>query len=321
MTVPRSAEHFFDRSVSKRRRDIVTPEGVLLTVEVADVSDRATAFVIDFAIWFGATLFAIFPAILLMYYGLGGEIVLSLFILFAFIVRNTYFIHFELMWRGATPGKRYSGLRVIDRKGGPLLPSAIIARNLTREFEIFMPIGIILSLGGNDPSAFTQVLSSVWVLCIGALPFMNRDRMRGGDMIAGTMVIVLPKRELSKDIADAEFHYTFTDAHLSAYGTFELQVLEELLRQNSAPSATAAVNAKAHAHANANVMLHDVGEKIRKKIGWTQAIPLEHERLFLKDFYTAERAYLERGQLFGMVKADKNHERRRQEAPSSEREV
>ena len=51
-------------------------------------------------------------------------------------------------------------------------------------------------------------------------------------------------------------------------------------------------------------MLRNVGEKIRRKIGWTE--PVDQELLFLKDFYTAQRAYLERQQLFGKVRADKN---------------
>jgi hypothetical protein len=67
-------------------------------------------------------------------------------------------------------------------------------------------------------------------------------------------------------------------------------------------------------------MLHEVSEKICKKIGWLEPVPPEHELQFLKDFYTAERAFLERGQLFGMVKADKHQERKRQEVPPTERE-
>jgi len=32
------------------------------------------------------------------------------------------------------------GLRVIDRAGGPLQPSAVGGRNLTREIETFVPL-------------------------------------------------------------------------------------------------------------------------------------------------------------------------------------
>src|SRR5262249_2352381 len=159
---------------------------------------------------------------------------------------------FELAWQGATPGKRITGLRVIDRRGGPLLPSAVIARNLTREFEIFLPIGIALSIGGTAEKNWASALSLLWILCIGALPCVTRDRMRGGDVIAGTMVIVLPRRRLAKDLAEGDAHYSFTAQQLLAYGSFELQVLEELLRSAN--------------FRDTGEVFRSVGERIRRKI-------------------------------------------------------
>ena len=219
--------------------------------------------------------------------GLGNAAIVPLLLLAAFVVRTAYFIHFELAWQGATPGKRMTGLRVIDRHGGPLLPSAVIARNLTREFEIFLPIGVSLSLGSGGDRAFASALSMLWIFVIGALPLLNRDRMRGGDLIAGTMVIVLPRRGLAPDLAEGQAHYAFTDTQLRAYGAFELQVLEELLR-GAKDAATAEV-------------MRSVGVRIRRKIGWALEVPLERELLFLKDFYAAERRYLESQQLFGRL--------------------
>jgi hypothetical protein len=205
------------------------------------------------------------------------------------------------------------------------MPSAVIARNLTREFEVFMPLSVLMSLGSLDAGSLGQWLSAIWVVVIGALPLLNRDRMRGGDFIAGTIVIRMTPRTLAKDIANSEFHFTFTDQHLSAYGNFELQVLEELLRRHghglSAYSKPGVNAAQAYrASLEGKQMLHEVCEKICKKIGWLEPVPPEQELQFLKDFYTAERAFLERGQLFGMVKADKHQERKRQEIPPSEHE-
>ena len=51
------------------------------------------------------------------------EIAVTLILFIAFIVRNFYSIYFELAWQGATPGKWINGLRVIDRRGGPLRAS------------------------------------------------------------------------------------------------------------------------------------------------------------------------------------------------------
>ena len=48
--------------------------------------------------------------------------------------------------------------------------------------------------------------------------------------VAGTVVIALPKVTLLSDLVERTLKFTFTPTQLQAYGTFELQVLEELLR-------------------------------------------------------------------------------------------
>jgi len=279
-------EQFFGETETSRR-EILTPEGVLLPVRLADHADRAVAFIIDVCLWSLLLLLIYVSATLLTAHGVGERALVPLLFFAAFIVRNAYFLHFELSWQGATPGKRITGLRVIDRRGGPLLPTAVIARNLTREFEIFLPIGVAFSIPGAAEKNWASALSLIWILCIGALPFLNRDRMRGGDIIAGTMVVVLQRRGLAADLADGEARYAFTDAQLLAYGSFELQVLEELLRG-------------ANTQQNAEVY-RSVGERIRRKIGWTSDIPLERELLFLRDFYAAQRRFLESQQLLGRL--------------------
>lgn len=281
----------------KNRREIVSPEGVPLTVELAAVSERAAAFLLDVLFWTGAILFIYLCLAFLLADNLRGNIITGLMVFIAFLIRTTYFLHFELAWQGKTPGKRIVGLRVIDREGGPLTASAVIARNLTREFEIFMPLIVLLSIGSLGSEEWWQWLSAAWLLVLGALPFLNKNRMRGGDLIAGTIVISLPRRALLPDVAQSDFDYTFSDKQLMAYGSYELQVLEELLRGvsgNYTPD-----------------MYAQVGNKIRDKIGWSTPVPPDKELKFLKDFYTAERAYLERNQLFGIVKRDKHSQAQR----------
>lgn len=286
-----AAQLFDDRR--RQKRAITTPEGVPVTVEIADYGERLTAFAIDFAIWTLLTLVIYIPVLSLIGRGGGSLIAISIALFFGFLVRNLYFIYFELAWQGATPGKRIVGLRVIDRKGGPLVGSAVIARNLTREVEMFIPFGILLEGGrtANGMVDWSQLSIAFWLLFFAALPAINRDRMRGGDLIAGTMVISLPKRALSSDLVERAMQFNFTPQQLQAYGTFELQVLEELLRRP--PSA------------ETMAVLEEVRDKICRKIGWSDPVPPRDVTVFLRDFYTAERAYLEREQLFGKAKADK----------------
>jgi uncharacterized RDD family membrane protein YckC len=283
---------FFEKT-RRERRNIVTPEGVPIPVTLADYSERFIAFALDWVIW-TLLLLAIYVPLLLV----GGlsrftMIAISIALFLGFIVRNIYFVYFEIAWRGATPGKRIVGIRVVDRAGGPLQPSAVIARNLTREVEMFLPLGILMS-GGKAAGGgvdLMQLSIAVWLVFFLALPLINRDRMRGGDLIAGTMVIALPKLTLLNDLVERAAQFTFSEQQLRAYGAFELQVLEELLRRPPTPAGAA--------------VLREVCDKICHRIGWTSEVPQNQLVTFLRDFYTAERAFLEREQLYGKVRVDK----------------
>lgn len=290
------AAAFLDSGTGKRRRrSIVTPEGVALPFELADFGDRATAFAIDLFFWLIITiaiylvLFVLIIGAVLLKTAIGLAAALAIILFTAFLVRNLYFIHFELAWQGATPGKRIVGLRVIDRNGGPLLPAAVIARNLTREIEAFIPLGILTTGGAGS---WETLALGLWMLLFSLMPLFNRDRMRGGDMIAGTLVVRLPKRVLLADLVEDRARYVFLDRHLGAYGAFELQVLEDVLRRANAPEA--------------RQLRRDVTGKIRAKIGWREPVRDADIDRFLTDFYAAQRAYLERGQLYGKYRADKN---------------
>jgi uncharacterized RDD family membrane protein YckC len=240
-----------------------------------------------------ATIVIYVPVIFLI--GKAGSILIavSVALFIGFIIRNLYFVYFEIAWRGATPGKRVIGLRVIDRHGGPLLPTAVIARNLTREVEMFLPLGILMSWGrpAEGVADWEEFSLAIWMLFFALLPAINRDRMRGGDLIAGTMVIALPKRALLSDLVDGAVQFFFTEQQLRAYGAFELQVLEELLRR---PDSAESLR-----------VLNDVCDKICRRIIWTTPVPPNQVARFLRDFYTAERAFLEREQLYGKGRADK----------------
>ena len=286
---------------TKRRRSIpiTSPEGVTLFFDLADPGERATAFAIDFFLWTVGTIlfYALVFVVVLGAFKLTGMIgltvALSIMLFLGFAVRNLYFIHFELAWQGSTPGKRAVGIRVVDRKGGALTPMAIVARNLTREVEIFIPFGMLLTLGGSNATLENLALV-IWVLLFSALPLFNRLHMRGGDLIAGTVVVSLPRKLLLADLADAQTktQTVFLEKHLRAYGTFELQILEELLRRPDAPDAAE--------------LRREVCDKIVKKIGWPSTVSNADTGRFLTDFYTAQRAHLEREQLYGKFRADKN---------------
>ena len=269
-------------------RDLVTPEGVALRLTLASGGSRVTAFVIDMLILLGILI-----AITLMAFGanisLGGgsQAVMVIWLLGLFLLRNAYFIFMELGPRGATFGKRRMGLRVCARGGERLTADAVIARNLIREIEVYLPLSFILMKSATDQvDSLMALLGMGWTAIFLTFPLMNRDRLRVGDMLAGTWVIANPRRALQEDMSRAHVAAPrFTERQLAHYGVYELQTLEGLLRSEDLQGMSAAAAA------------------IRRKIGDRGR---ENDRLFLDAYYTALRQRLEQDLLFGKRKADKH---------------
>jgi uncharacterized RDD family membrane protein YckC len=271
---------------------ILTPEGVPLRWNVARMGDRVAAFIIDCAAILGALV-----AVAMVAGAAGGGFGSWLGVLVqlaVFLLANFYFTFFELRWRGQTPGKRSVGIRVVDRHGGPLRPDAIFGRNFLRQVELFVPLGLILAPATLWPSApgWARAASIVWAFVLALMPAWNRHRLRVGDLVAGTLVVDSPRVTLLPDVGvGPAADVSFTPEQLAVYGEYELQVLEQLLRDYDAGRASAAA-------------LHQVGAAIERKIGWTGGdVGVEK---FLRAFYAAQRQRLERGLLFGRRKADKH---------------
>lgn len=287
------------RGSGRRMRALITPDGVPLRIEVADLSERAAAFSADFVISSVAAMLVLLVALLIAGGRVGGVTVAAA--LFAgFVIRNAYFIAFELAWAGVTPGKRAVGLRVIDRNGGALTTGAVVARNLTREAELFFPLGLVAGGASWVAGPWEIVPAVAWLVLTSLLPLCNRDRLRAGDLLGGTIVIAMPKRLLLEDLLSGRRQgYEFSGEQLQRYGILELQVLEDVLRRSDAHGA--------------DPLLIEIGEKIRRKIEWSGSVPPRDAWTFLRDFYAAQRAFLEQRKHLGEERADKFH------AASSER--
>ncbi len=275
-----------------KRRSLVTPEGVDLSLKLADVGQRIAAFLVDGLIMIGC-LFVLTMVAIGAFAAIGierGEIVAVIWLLGYFILRNGYFILMEMGPRAATFGKRGSGLRVVARSGERLTADRVIARNLMREIEFYLPLSFLsYNAAQGAGSALMSLAGLAWTGLFLFFPLFNKDKMRVGDLLAGTWVISAPRKKLAVDLLDTEApatpHFTFTEAQLDVYGVFELQTLERVLRE-AQPEAIATV-----------------AYTIRNKIGLGDQYGDDHE--FLLCYYDAIRARMERGLLFGKRRADK----------------
>ena len=293
VTLPQAA------APDRMRRTLVTPEGVDLGLRVGEASERAAAFLIDAGIivlgmigltWLALSTFA--AAASVGAENAGGEMVAVIWLLGFFFARNLYFVAFELSPRAATPGKRILRLRVASRRGGRLTADAIFARNAMRELEVYLPLTFLISRG-SGVDAWLIALGTIWTGVFVLFPLFNRDRLRVGDLIAGTWVVKAPRPALLPDLLDRTrpapgiARFVFTQAQVDAYGVKELQVLEDVMRRNNLLTMAA------------------VAERIRRKIGWTRGED-EADWAFLDAYYTALRRRLETRMLFGRRRRDKH---------------
>lgn len=279
------------RKMRDMRRRLITPEGVDLGVVLGELGQRAAAFMLD-ALLLCAVLVMMSLIALFGVFGVGASAwqpIAIIWLLGFFILRNFYFIFMEMRPRAATFGKRWVGLRVIARDGGRLSGDAVIARNLMREIEIFLPLSFIAAGQANGQAdGATALFGLVWTGAFLFFPYFNADRLRVGDLLAGTWVIRTKGTGLARDLSVPSDGATFIfdAAQLDAYGVLELEVLEGVLRRPESGERL------------------PITQAIIDRIGWaTEVSDLD---TFLTDYYTQLRAHLERRLLLGKRRADKH---------------
>lgn len=272
-------------------RPLVTPEGVALNIRIADIGTRIGAFALDLLFIFLANIAITFAIIYMA--GLAGlnniEFFGVIWALLNFVLRYFYFTILEITPRAATFGKRIMKIRVASRDGGQLKASSVFVRNAVRELEFFIPIGLMFSLGAGV-SGWINFAALIWSGIFLLMPLFNKNRLRAGDMLAGTWVVKNPKPMLLTDLSTQGRtkgpEFKFSPKQLQAYGIHELHVLEDVLRVGDLKTMVA------------------VADRIRKKIDWEKDSD-ERARDFLKAYYAGLRKTLESQMAFGKRRKDK----------------
>jgi len=146
-------------------RRVPTPEGIELTLRLAGPVPRAYAFMLDLLI--RGVILLILAQILVFLDRAGTGLLLICY----FLIEWIYPVLFELLWNGATPGKRAFSLMVVSDNGTPVTVGASVTRNLLRAVD-FMPM--------------------LWAFGLLSMLF-TRDFKRLGDLAAGTVVVYRDK--------------------------------------------------------------------------------------------------------------------------------
>ena len=162
-----------ERNVSVR-----TPESIAFYYELAGLGSRFLAVAIDSVI---QTLIVIAVFLLMVWASPGaaalGKILglsdttvqaieYAIVIVLIFLVYTGYFVAFETLWNGQTPGKRVIGIRVVRDGGYPITFMDAVIRNLIRDVEALLVY---------VPSIVSTLVSP--------------QNKRLGDLAAGTIVV------------------------------------------------------------------------------------------------------------------------------------
>lgn len=163
-----------------RNLDVRTPESVALTYQLAGLGSRFLAVALDMllqaavatALLFGFVLAAARLAVRAHPLAPAAEKVaeafaIALLIALVFTIFFGYFIAFEALWNGQTPGKKVLGIRVVRDGGYPVDFGASLVRNLIRVGELIVG---------------SYVLSAIAML-------LSPENKRLGDIAAGTIVV------------------------------------------------------------------------------------------------------------------------------------
>lgn len=161
-------------TLSDETLDIDTPENVAFGYQVAGIGSRFLATLVDTVV-VGLLQVVVILVIALLLRVFNDEPwadqlsawLIAIFGLIASLFYWGYYVFFEMLWNGQSPGKRWVGLRVIRTDGTPITLSESFIRNLARLVD------------------FLPAMYGVGVITM----FINKQSRRLGDLAAGTLVV------------------------------------------------------------------------------------------------------------------------------------
>jgi uncharacterized RDD family membrane protein YckC len=173
--------------------DVETPELVVLSYSVAGLGSRAMAAIIDLLLSVGALLVLGFAALSVIgrrgftNMDSGGSWGIAILVLVQFGLLWGYYVLFEGLMDGQTPGKRLNHIRVVREGGYSVTFGTSAVRNLMRVIDM--------------QPGFFYLVGMISVL-------LTRRGRRIGDIVAGTIVVredarraVPPKSVVTSDVA------------------------------------------------------------------------------------------------------------------------
>ena len=158
------------------RLSIDTPENVAFDYKVAGIGSRFLAALADTLLILVLQVIVYLTLTLIASSQLGSirdwestwqTWLYAIFGLIAFAFLWGYYVFFEVLWSGQSPGKRWAGLRVIRANGAPITLTESLIRNLVRLIDL-LPVSYGIGI---------------------VAMFIDDQTRRLGDVAAGTLVV------------------------------------------------------------------------------------------------------------------------------------
>ncbi|MBD0263507.1 MAG: RDD family protein [Tolypothrix sp. Co-bin9] len=206
-----------------------TPESVELEFTLAGIGNRAWALLIDYLVL--AVIMTVFVVAWVtvsvqladLWTGIFGKQVslwlVAIALIFGFAIYTGYFVFFETLWQGQTPGKRFAKIRVVRDDGRPVGLQQATLRALLRAIDEFFYLG------------------SLFII------FSDREK-RLGDLAAGTIVIQAQRPLAATTLTISEeakpvYEHLLQVADLSLLLPDDFAVIREYLLRRSVMSTKA----------------------------------------------------------------------------------
>jgi uncharacterized RDD family membrane protein YckC len=155
---------------------VITTEKVAISYRVAGMGSRFLAWLVDLGLLILLGLMgALAGGVLDMARAGVGSAVIFVWV---FVLQWGYFLLFEWLWAGQTPGKRLMGIRVIQEQGTGISFYQAAVRNVLRVADGLPLLSVV---------ALAYGLGFVVAAC-------NRQQRRLGDLAAGTLVVHMERK-------------------------------------------------------------------------------------------------------------------------------
>ena len=268
---------------------LFSPEGVRLELPIAGPAPRMFAYGIDLGIIVGLLIFMVLALIATLpigvtvdkwmhdvfheasrqvaernkghplEFGALGGLLIALFVLAQFIVETGYFIFWEMLTNGRSPGKMLAGLRVVRRDGLPINLKSSVLRNVLRIVDIL-------------PENYVVGLVSM---------LLSPSGERLGDHVAGTIVIRLDRPNAAPEIEASQkgTALALTRSQLARIGPREIQLIRATLRRVPSLSGERSI-----------ALLNEVADTMRARLELSELLSSD-PLIFLRDLLTMSERY------------------------------